>query len=130
MRSEDLDPEQELDVDRNAVLVSAGADLDISLLQVGRYSAGGPGRALARSGEFALEEDDISITGGQAGPGSSIGRVFLTQLQVGLNLILDWILYPGPRLTKAIRDILQLAPSSGGSSEDGSLAGRTELVDP
>ena len=122
-----MDPEQELDVDRNAVLVSAEADLDISLLQVGCYSAGGPGRALARSGEFALEEDDISTTGGQAWLRPSVGRVLLTQLQVGLNLILDWVTYPGSRLAKAIRDILQLTPSSGGSSEDGSLAGGTEL---
>ena len=127
-----LDPEQELNVDVDGVAVSAGgADLDISLPQVGRDSAGRPVWALlTRSEQFDLQEDDISITGDKAGSGASIGRVFLTQLQVGLNLILNWITDLGPRLTKAVRDILQLAPSSVSSSEDGSLLGRTELLKP
>ena len=49
---------------------------------------------------------------------------------VGFDLILDWIVYLGGWLIKTVGDVLQLALSPAGSSDDGSLAGRTELVDP
>ena len=126
-----LDPEQELNVDIDVVSVSAGGgDLDISLPQVDLGCAGRPvwTAVQARSEQFDLQEDDLPITGGQTGPEASTGGVFLTQLQVGLNLILDWITDLGGQLNKAVRDVLQLTPGSAGSSEDGSLAGRTELV--
>ena len=130
--SSNLYKAQLLNVEDN-VGVGVGGNAECFLLCVCWYLGATPG--VVRE-QFGLEDDVQGLTlimtaqvVTQTGLWPPVEVVLFSQLQVGLYLILDWILYRHPRKTETIRNIFQLSSGSTFSSEDRSFILRAYFID-